>query len=117
MIKGLAKLVVAGSITALIASAALPVFADGTNSTNAAPMRPKRGTMFRGTITAVDATGKTITVEDKNKMSKTFPIGSETRIMKDGKPGVFTDAIIGQTVLGSYLTNSDGKISVTRLSI
>src|SRR5258705_4992719 len=52
---------------------------------------------FRGKISAVDKTTKTVTLDGKEK-SRAFPITSATKITKDGKPAAFDDVILRPTV-------------------
>jgi len=67
---------------------------------------------FRGKISAVDQTAKTITVGER-----TFQITSETRIMKAGKPATLTDAAVGEEVGGSYVKADDGKLTARMVRI
>ena len=60
---------------------------------------------FRGKLTSVDKSAKTITVGER-----TFQITSETRIMKAGKPATLDDAVVGEEVGGQYKKAGDGKL-------
>ena len=71
---------------------------------------------FRGKISAVDKTTKTITLEGKEK-SRTFQITSASKITKDGKPAVMDDVIVGQTVGGLAKETAAGKWEVVTLNI
>jgi uncharacterized lipoprotein NlpE involved in copper resistance len=62
---------------------------------------------FRGTIKAVDNTGKTITLEGEK--AQMFAITSDTKINKDGKPAAFADLTVGETVGGRAKETADGK--------
>jgi hypothetical protein len=57
---------------------------------------------FRGTLSA--KTDTSITVG-----SRTFELNSETKVMKDGKPGTLADGEVGKPVAGSY-RDQDGKL-------
>jgi hypothetical protein len=67
---------------------------------------------FYGTISAVDANAKTFTVDNQ-----TYSIIPESQMTKaaDDKPATFTDAVVGETVRGSYTKSSDGKLNVTKV--
>jgi len=71
---------------------------------------------FRGRISAVDKTTKTVTLEGKEK-SRAFQITSATKITKDGKPAVLDDVIVGQTVGGLAKETAAGKWEVVTLNI
>ena len=67
---------------------------------------------FYGTISAVDASAKTFTVDNQ-----TYSIVAETQMTKaaDDKPATIADATVGETVRGSYTKSSDGKLNVTKV--
>ena len=71
---------------------------------------------FRGRISAVDKTTKTVTLEGKEK-NRAFQITSATKITKDGKPAVMDDVIVGQTVGGLAKETAAGKWEVVTLTI
>ena len=71
---------------------------------------------FRGKVSAVDKTTKTIALEGKEK-SRTFQITSASKITKDGKPAVMDDLIVGQTVGGSARETVSGKWEIVTLNI
>lgn len=73
------------------------------------------GIPFRGKLTAVDTTAKTITVGGKEK-DRTFSVTSETRIKKDGKPATLADAKVGDEV-GGYGTKDGDKVTLKSLRI
>jgi hypothetical protein len=63
----------------------------------------KHGAPFHGTLDAVDTNAMTLTVG-----SRTFEITSETRIMKDDKPAILAEGVVGQPVSGYYKPADDG---------
>ena len=67
---------------------------------------------FYGTISAVDASAKTFTVDNQ-----TYSIVPESQMTKaaDDKPATIADATVGETVRGSYTKTSDGKLNVTKV--
>ena len=67
---------------------------------------------FRGKISAVDKTAKTITVGER-----TFQVTSETKIMKAEKPATLDGAAVGEEIRGSYKKTDNGKLVAQRLSI
>jgi hypothetical protein len=71
---------------------------------------------FRGKISAVDKTTKTVTLEGKEK-SRAFQITSASKIIKDGKPAVLDDVMVGQTVGGLAKETAAGKWEVVTLTI
>ena len=78
--------------------------------------RKQKQMPFRGKISAVDKTAKTVTLEGKEK-SRTFQITSASKITKDGKPAVIDDVIVGQTVGGLAKETAAGKWEVVTLNI
>jgi hypothetical protein len=67
---------------------------------------------FYGTISAVDADAKTFTVDNQ-----TYTVVSASELVKVGeenKPATLADAVVGETVRGSYTKSSDGKLQVTK---
>lgn len=90
---------------------ALPVLShaqDSTNAPAAAPVKSKRGLVFRGTVSAIDTNAMTLTVE-----TRTFNITSETKIKKDGEPATLDEGVVGEPVSGAYKTGDDGKLNAT----
>src|SRR6266540_3727655 len=92
--------------------------AEGANDKS--PQAPKserkqKQMPFRGRISAVDKTTKTVTLEGKEK-SRAFQITSATKITKDGKPAVLDDVIVGQTVGGLAKETATGKWEVVTLT-
>src|SRR3989442_1367699 len=78
--------------------------------------RKQKQMPFRGKVSAVDKTAKTVTLEGKEK-SRTFQITSATKIAKDGKPAVMDDVIVGQTVRGLAKETATGKWEVVTLNM
>ena len=70
---------------------------------------------FRGKVSAVDKTKKTVTLEGKEK-GRTFQITSATKITKEGKPALLDDVIVGQTIGGLAKENA-GKWEIVTLSV
>jgi hypothetical protein len=68
---------------------------------------------FRGKVSAVDKTKKTVTLEGK---SHAFQITSATKITKAGKPAVIDDVIVGQTVGGLAKETAAGKWELVTLN-
>ena len=102
----------AAILAAVVVGASERVSAQDTNAP-AAPMKSKR---FAGKISAVDSTAKTVTVDNKTDGSRTFGVTSDTKIMKDGKPGTLSDGVVGEPVRGTYTTGADGKMVAKMLS-
>ncbi len=71
---------------------------------------------FRGKVSAVDKTAKTITLAGKEK-GRTFQITSGTKITKDGKPAVLDDVTVGESVRGVAKENAAGKLEAVSLKV
>ena len=71
---------------------------------------------FRGKISAVDKTAKTITLEGKEK-GRTFQITSATKITKDGKPSVLDEVTVGESVGGLAKGDAAGKWEILTLNV
>ena len=67
---------------------------------------------FYGTISAVDAEKKTITIDEK-----TYSIVPESDMTKaaDGSAATFENATVGETARGTFTTSSDGTMKVTKI--
>jgi len=111
----------------LVITAAVGVLAQDTSSTPATEPTDAPATQpthehghhsgankFYGVISAVDATAKTFTVDDK-----TYAITSETAITKaaDGSAATMADVVVGQTARGSYHKAEDGTLNVTKMRL
>ncbi|HTR42122.1 MAG TPA: hypothetical protein VMH87_10955 [Pseudomonadales bacterium] len=82
---------------------ALPALSYGQDATNSPPVKAKHGAPFHGTVDGIDTNAMTLTVG-----SRTFQITSETHIMKDDKPAILADGVVGQPVTGYYKPDQDG---------
>ena len=121
MTKSVLKLSLLGLLT--VALAGLPVGA-GAKDTNApaadkppvkasASKRAKTAKLpFHGKLKTLDASAKAFTVGERM-----FQVTSDTIVMKDGKPAVLADAVVGEMVSGYFTTGEDGKLNVGRLNI
>lgn len=107
MIKSIGKLSLVAILAAMVVG--MPARVSAENAP-AAPAKAK-ATAFRGKLAKVDASAKTITVENKSKGDRTIEITSETKITKDGKPATLSDGVVGEPVSGSYIEGSDGKMA------
>jgi hypothetical protein len=99
------KIVLFGLIAAgLFALPALSHAQDaGGSATAPAAAKTQHGEPFHGTVDALDTNEMTLKVG-----SRTFQITSETRIMKDDKPAVLSDGVVGQPVTGYYKPGQEG---------
>jgi hypothetical protein len=84
-------------------------------STTSTPTAPKPK-MTRGLVTAVDAAGSTISVENKTDGTRTFSIASTIKITKDKKPATLADFAVGDKVYITYTTDASGTLTATKLS-
>ena len=71
---------------------------------------------FRGKVSAVDKSAKTVTLEGKDK-GRTYQITSATKITKDGKPAVLDAVTVGESVGGLAKPNAAGKWEVVTLRV
>ena len=71
---------------------------------------------FRGKVSAVDKSAKTVTLEGKDK-GRTYQITSATKITKDGKPAVLDAVTVGESVGGLAKSNAAGKWEVVTLRV
>ena len=67
---------------------------------------------FYGTISAVDASAKTFTIDNQ-----VYTVVSETHITKaaDDSQASIDDAKVGEVARGTYTKASDGKLNVTKV--
>lgn len=65
----------------------------------------KRSTPFRGKVTAVDATAKTVTVG-----ARVFHLSAESKLTKKGQTMTVADIVVGDEIAGNYTTSDDGKL-------
>ena len=104
---------------ALVSTGPATQAAEGAKDKSAQPPKSEgkqKQMPFRGKISAVDKTAKTVTLEGKEK-SRAFQITSATKITKDGKPAVMDDLIVGQTVGGSARQTVSGKWEIVTLNL
>jgi|SRR5271157_312107 len=87
-----------------------------TNKPAAAAAKPK-AKRYAGTIASVDKDAKTITITLASGASQTIHVTSNTKIRKDGEPGVFADAVVGQKVRASERQDESGNWVATTVSI
>lgn len=66
-----------------------------------------RALPFRGKVTAINKTAKTVTVGER-----VFHLTADTRILKGGNKATLEDAVVGEEVGGSYRKADDGKLMV-----
>ncbi len=87
-----------------------------TNSMDSTTQTPakhaKRGAPFHGTVSAVDASAMTLTVE-----SRTFTVTAKTKIMKDGEQATLSDLTVGEKVSGYYRTNDQGVLTASSIRV
>lgn len=66
---------------------------------------------FYGTVSAVDTTAKTFTIDNV-----TYNVIGETHMTKaDDSAATLTDAVVGQPARGTYTKAADGKLNVTKV--
>ncbi|MGO8701412.1 MAG: hypothetical protein ACLQVY_27315 [Limisphaerales bacterium] len=97
----------------------LPVSAQSTNTpatTNAARAARRAVPSYRGKISAVDATGMTLTVTGRLGEFK-VKVSSKTRITKDGKPATFSDAAEGLNAFGQGKKDADNNWEASTLRL
>jgi len=114
------KLLALAVLTALItwASPGAPAAEGAKDKSAQAPKsenKPKQ-MPFRGKVSAVDKTAKTITLEGKEK-GRTFQITSATKITKDGKPSVLDEVTVGECVGGLAKGDAAGKWESLTLNV
>jgi len=105
-------------LTAIMAFAATSKAAEDAKDKSASEPKhegKQKQMPFRGKVSAVDKTKKTVTLEGKEK-GRTFQITSVTKITKEGKPAVLDDVIVGQTIGGLAKENA-GKWEIVTLSV
>ncbi len=85
-------------------------------SPSAAPSPAK--THFGGTVSAVDATAKTITVDNKRDGSRTFQLTDSTKVSAGGKDTATLDDVkVGDHVHGAFQKSGDGKMELETLKV
>src|SRR5208337_2026737 len=120
MIRMTGKLARYSLAIALLAGASLRILAqDATTNNPPVPTVEKvekvekkheksRPASFTGKLGAVDKVAMTFTLDDKKH--RTFVVTSETIILTNGLPAIFSDAILGEPVRGAYHKADDGKL-------
>jgi hypothetical protein len=106
MTKSILKLSLAGLLAVAVVEAPLQLCAQTNTNAPAATTGKKTTLPFRGKLSAVDKTAKTITVGER-----TFQITSDTKIFKAGKPATLEDGVVGEDMSGSYRKADDGKLT------
>ena len=97
---------------ALLATPAISRAQDATNAPAAPVAQKKHGSVFHGKVASVDATAMTFTVGDTTAI-----VSSTTKIFKAGKPAMFYDITVGETVVCNYKKSDDGKYNATVVRI
>ena len=85
--------------------------AKGAAEQKSAPDKKPSAGPFHAKLTAVDKSGKTITVG-----KRTFLVTSETKLNKAGKPATLDDAVMGEEVSGYVKPNDEGKLVATKVN-
>jgi len=87
-------------------------YAGKTKQPATAPADENGPLKFYGTISAVDAKAMTFTVDNQ-----TFTIVPETHMTNaaDDSQASIADAVVGETVRGTYTKSADGKLQVTKV--
>ena len=89
-----------------------------SSSTNKSPAAAKpKSRRCGGKIASVDSDAKTITITLANGASQTIHVTSNTKIKKDGEPGVFADAVVGEKVRASERQDDSGNWVATTVNI
>lgn len=93
-------------------SAMSTAYAGKNKQPTSAPADENGPLKFYGTISAVDAKAMTFTVDNQ-----TFTIVPETHMTKaaDDSQATIADAVVGETVRGTYTKSADGKLQVTKV--
>lgn len=105
-----------------LAGVPMTVQADDTTAAPAASSASMAKVSYSGKVSAVDASGGTITVQaaakKKGEPAKaiTLTVNSTTEITKDKKSATLADFKVGDDVAGSYVTESSGSLTATALS-
>ena len=99
-----------GLITAIAINLTTPLLAEDAAVPPATTKAPEKGKFmpYRGKISAVDKTAKTITLGGKEK-ERVFQITADTRILKDGQPATLDDVQVGEQVRGQARVASQGN--------
>jgi hypothetical protein len=95
------RMLAVGLLTALTVHSIAPLYAAESVTPPVAGKAADKGKTipYRGKISAVDRTTKTITLGGKEK-SRVFQVTAETRILKQGKPVTWEEVLVGEQVRG-----------------
>jgi hypothetical protein len=83
-----------------------------TNMPAARTPAPVKRSVIHGKVVALDTTAMTFTVG-----STTIAITSKTKISQAGKPAIFADLTVGETVASAYKMDDAGKLIAISLRI
>ncbi len=100
-----------------LASTPLTVSAETTAPAPAAKTKAAKAPTASGTITAIDATANTVTIQTTKKQgdkSESFTVTSTTKIKKDKKAATLADFAVGDKVTIGY-TEAAGVMTATSL--
>jgi hypothetical protein len=100
----------AGFMAVNVINLSTPVLADEASVPPAAAKALEKGKFmpYRGKISAVDKTAKTITLGGKGK-ERVFQVAADTRILKDGQPATLDDVQVGEQARGQARLSSQGN--------
>lgn len=71
-----------------------------------------RAIPFRGKVTAADKAAGTFTVG-----KRVFHVSDQTKLTKQGKTAGLSEAVVGETVTGTYLKAEDGKLNAVSVRL
>jgi hypothetical protein len=122
MIRNIGKITLAGLLAAIVVGVPLKSAAQDQNkpATPATPSTPAetpkaKGTQIRGTLSEIDKTAKTFTVETRSGKKSVYEVSSDTKFFKRDsdteKSATLEDGVVGQPVTGSYTKADDGKMT------
>jgi len=116
------KILATAVCTLLAASVVLPLGTQAVRADDstpaASPAATKGGTHAGGSVTAVDASAKTITIQSKKGGSKTFTVGDSAKITgADGAAAALTDIKTGDHVRISFTTGDDGTLTAVSIKV
>ncbi len=109
-------LLTAVTMAAFTTQAQTDASSSSTNKPPAAAAKPK-AKRYAGKIASVDKDAKTITITLASGASQTIHITSNSKIKKDGEPGTFADAVVGQKVRASERQDDSGNWVATTVNI
>jgi Cu/Ag efflux protein CusF len=110
------RLIVPVIMSLVLSGLALTVTAADNAPAEAPAKAKKAGSIpLRGTVSAVDAAAKTITLKGAQK-DRVFAVTTETTIMKNGAAATVNDVAAGDYVTGAYMENN-GKMELRSLKV